>query len=174
VEEIKDRRIRRHEGREDLVGENPGGDMGQIIFAVLFAVVWIADTFFLNYTTFLNEYLSDFIRIPLGILLMVLSGYLARTGLSIVFGEERNVPTVIRKGVFDIIRHPVYFSEVLLYLGFLVFSVSLAAAFVWICAIIFLYHISRYEEKILLSHFGEEYKRYMNEVPMWIPLLRIK
>ena len=97
---------------------------------------------------------------------------MARTGLSIVFGEQRDKPIVLRKGVFGLMRHPVYFSEVLLYLGFLVLSISLGAAVIGFFAIGFLYYISRYEEKILLAHFGEEYKSYMKEVPMWIPLFR--
>ncbi len=101
-----------------------------------------------------------------------MSGYLARTGLSIVFGEERKTPGVIKKGMFSVVRHPVYLSEILLYLGLLILSISLAAVIVWVIAIAFLHYISRYEERLLLSRFGEEYEQYMREVPMWIPRLR--
>jgi protein-S-isoprenylcysteine O-methyltransferase Ste14 len=166
--------IRKHAGREDLIGENHFSDIGQIIFAIIFLGVWIVDTFFFNFSTFPNRYLLLIIRVPFGLTLMVVSGYLARTGVSIVFGEKRGKPSVIRKSVFGIVRHPMYFSEVLLYLGFLMFSVSLSAAVVWVFAVVFLYYISRYEEKLLLSNFGDEYKRYMNEVPMWIPRIRKK
>jgi len=122
----------------------------------------------------LNRHFLLLIRIPLGIILLLLSFYLARKGMSIVFGEVRKEPNVIRKSVFGIVRHPIYLSEILLYLGFLMFSISLAAAVAWIGAIVFLYYISHYEEKLLLSYFGEEYRKYMNEVPMWIPLFRKK
>ncbi len=169
MKEIKGRHIRRHKGREDLIGENHLSDIGQILFYVIFMSVWITDTFFFKYTAFPNGYLP-FVRIPLGIIMLLISAYLAITGLSIVFGEKREVPCVIRKSVFSIIRHPIYLSEILLYLGLLMLRVSLAAAVVWIFAIIFLHYISRYEEKLLLSRFGNEYKKYMNEVPMWIPL----
>ena len=47
--------------------------------------------------------------------------------------------------------HPIYFSEVLLYLGFLMLSLSLAAAVVWCIAVVFLHYISRWEEKLLLD-----------------------
>jgi protein-S-isoprenylcysteine O-methyltransferase Ste14 len=40
---------------------------------------------------------------------------------------------------------------------------------VWAIGVIFLHYISRYEEKLLLARFGEEYEQYMREVPMWIP-----
>ncbi len=50
------------------------------------------------------------------------------------------------------------------------FSISLAAA-IMLLAIFFLHYISRYEEKLLVRHFGEEYESYMKAVPMWIPRL---
>ena len=65
-----------------------------------------------------------------------------------------------------------YFSEILGYLGVLMFSISIAAAVVWIFAIGFLYYVSRYEEKLLLERFGKDYEKYIDEVPMWIPRLK--
>jgi len=142
-----------HAGRHDLTGEHAFTDAGQIVFALLFAAVWAADTFFLKYTTFLNQYVPLLVRIPAGIAVLCLSGLLARTGLNIVFGEVREKPAVIRKGVFGLMRHPVYFSEVLLYAGMLIVSISLAAAAVWIAAMAFLYYVSRHEEKLLIARF---------------------
>lgn len=164
--------VRKH--RDDLIGEHMKGDAGQLILACLFFTIWIADSFFLNYTTALNSIVPLEVRIPVGIILLVLSAYLARTGMSIVFGEKRQEPTVIRKSVFGIVRHPIYLSELLFYPGLLMMSISLAAAVVWLIAIAFLHYLSRFEEKLLLAHFGEEYKQYMSEVPMWIPRLRRK
>ena len=158
--------------RKDLTGEHVIGDAGQLILACLFAAVWIVDTFFLETTTFLNQYIHLAVRIPLGVVFLVLAGYLANTGLSIVFGEKRDTPAVIRKSVFNVVRHPIYLSEILLYLGFLIMSISLAAVIVWIIAIVFLYQISRHEEKLLTARFGEDYERYMAEVPMLIPRFR--
>jgi protein-S-isoprenylcysteine O-methyltransferase Ste14 len=158
--------------REDLVGEHTVGDAGQVVVACLFAATWIADTFFFQYSTFLNQYVPLGVRIPCGVVLLVLSGYLARTGMSIVFGAETKTPGVIRKSVFSVVRHPVYLSEILLYLGLLMLSISLAAVIVWVVAIGFLHYISRYEERLLLARFGKEYELYMQEVPMWIPRLR--
>jgi len=158
--------------RDDLTGEHPFGDAGQIILACLFAATWIADTFFFMFTTFLNQYVPLGIRIPSVVVLLVLSCYLARTGLSVVFGEKRGKPVVIRKSVFNVVRHPVYLSEILLYLGLLMLSISLAASIVWVIAIGFLHCISRHEERLLLARFGEEYEQYIRQVPMWIPRFR--
>lgn len=162
-----------HKGRNDLIGEHKIGDAGQAFFAVLFLIVYITDSFFFSYTTFLNDIIPNLIRVPAGFLLLVLSGYFSLKGMKIVFDEVREKPEVIRKSVFGIVRHPVYLGEILLYLGLLFLSLSIASAIVWILVTVFLHFISRYEEKILLDHFGEEYKKYMKEVPMWIPKISL-
>jgi len=158
--------------RDDLTGEHTVGDAGQIILSCLFFATWILDTSFLKYTTFLNHYVPLVVRMPFTVVLLVLSGILAGKGLSIVFLEKRETPGVIRKSVFNIVRHPIYLSEILLYLGIIMLNISLAAIFVWIIAILFLHHISLYEERLLFVRFGKEYERYIQEVPMWIPRLR--
>ncbi|MDO9548321.1 MAG: isoprenylcysteine carboxylmethyltransferase family protein [Candidatus Marinimicrobia bacterium] len=158
-----------HHDRDDLTGEHKLGDAGQATIAILFVIVWLADSFFFKNTTFLNDVVPNIIRVPIGIILLIVSGYLAVTTLSIVFGEIREVPGVIRKGVYNVCRHPMYLSEILLYLGLLIISMSVAAAVVWILTIGFLYYLCRHEEKLLLERFGDEYRNYMQEVPMWIP-----
>jgi protein-S-isoprenylcysteine O-methyltransferase Ste14 len=158
--------------RDDLTGEHTVGDAGQMVMACLFTVTWIFDTFLLKYTTFLNDYIPFEVRMPFGVVLLVLSGFLAIKGLSIVFGEKRENPEVIRKSVFNVVRHPIYLSEILLYLGLLMLSISLIAVLVWVISILFLYYISRYEERMLIARFGEDYKQYMQEVPMFIPILK--
>ena len=102
-----------HRHREDLTGEHPLGDAGQLLLACLFAATWIADTFLFKYTTFLNGYVPFIARLPLATLLLILSGYLAKRGLSIVFGEKAEKPVVIRKDVFGLVRHPIYLGEIL-------------------------------------------------------------
>jgi len=162
------------EQRDDLTGEHALGDAGQIIFALVFFGIWTADSFFLKYTTQLNDIVPVLIRKPVGIMLLCLSAYCAGSGLRIVFAEVRESPSVIRKGVFGIVRHPIYLSEVLLYLGLLMLNMSLAAGVVWLGAAAFLYYLSRYEEKLLLKRFGDDYRSYIREVGMWAPRLRRK
>ncbi|MGB2813767.1 MAG: isoprenylcysteine carboxylmethyltransferase family protein [Dehalococcoidales bacterium] len=159
-----------HRHRDNLTGEHRTGDIGQLILFCLFMALWISDML-LKYSSFLNEYIPVGVRLPFGILLLIVSGYMAVTGLSIVFGKQAQSQGVIKKGVFSFVRHPIYLSEIILYLGLLLLNISLAAAFIWIIAIFFLHYISRYEEKLLLVKFGKEYEHYMKEVPMWFPRL---
>lgn len=158
-----------HENREDLVGEHTLSDLGQVILLIIFLIVWIADSFFVHYSTFLSNYVSLWIRIPVATILLVMAGILARKGLNIVFGETREKPAVIRKCVFNLVRHPIYLGAILFYLGLIMLTLSLAATAVWIIIILFYHFISRHEEKLLLEKFGKDYEDYMREVPMWIP-----
>lgn len=160
--------------RDDLTGEHAFGDGGQIIFALIFFGAWITDSFFLKYTTQLNDIVPAMIRKPIGIFLLCLSASCAGSGLRIVFGEERETPSVIRKGIFGVVRHPIYLSEVLLYVGLFMLSMSLAAGLVGLIATSFLYYLSRYEERLLLKRFGKDYRSYMRAVGMWTPRLRKK
>ena len=174
MRESKTTREKWFEQRDDLTGEHSLGDAGQIFFAVLFFGIWVADSFFLKYSTQLNNIVPALARKPIGIVLICLSAYCAWSGLRIVFGEVRGTPSVIRKGIFGVVRHPIYLSEVLLYLGLLMLNMSLAAGGVWIAAAIFLYYLSRYEERLLLGYFGEEYRSYTDDVGMWVPRFRKK
>ena len=159
-----------HQHRGDLTGEHAFSDMGQLIFLVVFLVVWIADSFVFKYSTFLTQYVSNYIRVPIALIVLIISGLLAWTGLKIVFRETREEPQVITTGVFSIVRHPIYLSSILLYLGFILLSLSLLSALVWILIIVFYYMISRYEEKLLIQRFGSAYEEYKKKVPMLFPI----
>ena len=161
-----------HRHRDDLTGEHKFGDAGQLILFILFLAVWITDAFFFKYSTVLNDYIPLVVKLTLGIIMLILSAYLAWAGMAIVFGEVRKEPHVIRKSVFGIVRHPIYISEILLYLGLLFLNTSLAGLGVWIIVIAFVHYISRHEEKLLLAKFGDEYRQYMKDVPMYFPRLR--
>ena len=75
---------KRHENREDLAGEYIWGDLGQIILLVIFLAVWISDAFLFHYSDGLSAYLPGFLTIPLGIIMLLIAGYLARSSLKIV------------------------------------------------------------------------------------------
>ena len=83
-----------HRHNDNLTGEHRTGDIGQLTLFCLFMALWISDIFF-KYSSFLNEYIPVEIRLTFGILLLIISGYLAGTGLSIVFGKKAQTECVI-------------------------------------------------------------------------------
>ncbi|MDH4209840.1 MAG: isoprenylcysteine carboxylmethyltransferase family protein [candidate division WOR-3 bacterium] len=160
---------RGHENRDDLAGEHPFGDTGQLILLIVFLIVWVLDSFILRTSVFPARFVSLFIRIPLGLIFIGAAAYFAKEGMRIVFGEERKEPAVITSGVFGRVRHPVYLGCILFYLGMVVFTLSIFSAVVCVVIMIFYHYISKHEERLLLNKFGKEYEEYMKSVPMWIP-----
>ena len=165
---------KRHPGRDDLTGEHIWGDAGQLVLFVLFMVLWVADMFFLKSSEAIRNAMPVAITLPLAVLILIASAYMARTGLKKVFGEVQESPGVIRSGVFNIVRHPIYLSALLLYCGMLLLAFSQWAALVWLVAIPFYHYLALFEEKMLLKRFGESYRAYMRDVPRWIPKLKRK
>ena len=164
-------KIRYH--RPGMVGEHHRGDAGQLILLILFLAVWITDAFIWHYSTFLNRVVPLYIRIPAAVIVMVAGFYLAKVGMRIVFGTEREKPELITNSVFRIVRHPIYLGAILFYPGMLLLSISLSATAIWIVIIVFYYFLSRFEEKLLIATFGDAYLEYIKRVPMLFPRPRI-
>ena len=160
-----------HENRNNLAGEHVLGDLGQIIFFVIFLLVWITDSFFVKYSTQFFEYALLYIRIPLAIVILIIAGYLAKEGLTTVFSEVREEPIVIRKGVFSVVRHPIYLGAILFYLSLLAVFFSTVAVFIWGVIILFYIYLCKHEEKLLIEKFGSDYEQYKLETPMLLPRL---
>jgi protein-S-isoprenylcysteine O-methyltransferase Ste14 len=164
--------VRTREGRKDLAGEHPSNDLIQVSLLLIFLTVWIIDSFWLNLTTFPARYVSLWIWTPVGGLLLICWFFLTWIGLDIIFGQEREVPRVVREGPFNYIRHPIYLASILFYFGLTLMTLSLASLL--LCLIITLYYnfAANYEEKLLLEKFGDDYKKYMTDVPKWLPKIK--
>jgi len=89
--------------------------------------------------------------------------------MKIVFGEVRDKVEIIQKSVFNKVRHPMYLGAILLYLGLIVLTLSISSFGLWIIIFIFYNQIAKYEEGLLLNHFGEDYKDYMKKAGRWLP-----
>ena len=170
IENSEPRRQLGHKNRPDLAGEHKYGDAGQLILIVIFLIVWILDSFVFKYSTFLNENIKWYVLVIPGVIILVIAQYITLSGIKTVFGEVREPPQVITKGVFSIVRHPVYFGSILTFFGLVIMTLSLFSFIIWIIVIIFYYYISRHEEKLLLARFGKEYEEYMKKVPMLFPV----
>ena len=166
----RDHQAKQHAGREDLTGEHRLGDTVQLILLLIFLAVWILDSFVLGFSTFLAESVPWFIRFPVGVILLIFTFFLEKSGLNTVFGEPQETPHVITGGVFSVVRHPIYLGAILGYAGMICMTLSLASAALLVVIIAFYLYISRYEEKLLTQRFGDEYREYMKQVPMLFPI----
>ena len=163
-----------HEHRKDLVGEHKWGDTGQIIFLIIFIIGIASDLFLFKLSESWQEMFPWYLRIVFLIPLFLAAYFFAQKAHNKVFQEERKEPIVINTDVFSIIRHPMYFGSILLYLCFVVLSLSLIATIVFIMVVVFYYYLCRYEEKLLIEKFGNAYLDYKKKVPMLIPFTKIR
>ncbi len=162
-------KIKTHKHRKDLAGEHPLGDTGQIILAILFTAGLLIDKYIIHTSIIPPQSFPLHLRILTALPFFIISLLLAKSSHKTIFGEQRKELQVIKTGAFSIIRHPLYLSAILLYLGFIITTLSTIALSIGLITIAFYYNISRYEEKILIDKLGPKYKQYMNEVPMFIP-----
>lgn len=163
---------KKHNDHPHLSGEHRWGDAGQLILLVIFLGVWISDSFIFHYSTFLKETVPNYIRLGFAGLVLLSGWYLARNGMKVVFGTKREQPELINKGVFRIVRHPIYLGAILFYLGASLFTMSIASLAFLPIVIAFYILICRYEEGILTEAFGNDYLEYKKKTGMLLPKLK--
>jgi len=80
---------------------------------------------------------------------------------------------LVRTGPYAIVRNPLYIGNILIATG-----LSILSELIWLVPFLFLYFfllnhfVVLYEEKRLLSKWGDEYQTYLDEVPRWMPRVK--
>ena len=148
-------------------GEYPYGDIGQLLLLVVFAVVWVTDSFFLNATTFLSSYVPDYIRHIVLVVLVIMAFSLFLSSRVVIRGERPS--EVVSDRAFRYVRHPMYLAAILGYFAAAFSSLSLASLTLLVPIFIFYNYIATYEERLLEAKFGEKYKEYERKTGKWVP-----
>ena len=149
-------------------GEHPFSDAGQLILLGVFLVIWIGDSFFLHKSTFLSDYVPLHIRLVILGLTLAAAMYLFRSD-HVVVSHEQRPNSVVATGAFRYVRHPLYLASLLTYLGLTVSTVSLFSLALLVGIFVFHNYIASYEEELLESKYGEEYRKYKMSTGKWMP-----
>ena len=157
-------------GMKEKNGEHPYGDAGQLILLGLFLLVWVGDSFFLRLSTFPADYLPRYIRLSFLVLSLIIAGCLFKSG-HVVVSHKKPCGGLVSTGAFKYVRHPLYLASILFYLGLAVSTASLISLILWVIICIFYNYLASYEEKLLESKFGENYKTYQRNTGKWLPRL---
>ena len=152
-------------------GEHPLGDMGQLILLGMFCVIWVGDSFFLRKSTFLSGYLPLYLRLIMLGLALVSGMYLFRSGHAVVSHDKRP-NSLVTKGAFRYVRHPLYLASLLTYFGLTISTASLFSFALSVGIFVFYDYIAGYEEQLLEATFGGEYRNYQRRTGKWIPRIR--
>ena len=89
----------------------------------------------------------------------------------VLYRAQRNLE-IARSGPYAIIRHPQYVAFILIMVGFLVQWPTLPTLIMFPILIWLYRRLARREEKEALEMFGEQYARYAENTPRFIPQLR--
>lgn len=137
----------------------------------LFAVVLIA-------VLFVSEPLFPAGSFPRECLLwlgygLVMFGAFGRVYASTFIGGRKN-DEVVRSGVFSVVRNPLYVFSFIAMVGIGLQSGMLLVTVVLIIAFVLYYPlVVAKEEAFLENKFGEPYLKYKQEVPRWLPNLKL-
>ncbi len=151
--------------------EFPRTDSILPLSALLFAVIWILDSFVLRFSAEFTGFIPDSLRIALFVGLEISAVALGFSSHNALFSEKHREPALITDGVFSYVRHPLYLSILLVYLGFVFASMSVLSLAAWFCCVILYDKMATYEEEDLIRIFGDVYLKYKMRVPKWIPNL---
>ncbi len=87
---------------------------------------------------------------------------------NVVFKENHEL---ITSGPYAYVRHPIYSGLLLMVLGAIIYSGSLAGVLLFVLFFFGAYYKGRKEEKLLSIYFAEKYTEYKKKVRALIPFI---
>jgi protein-S-isoprenylcysteine O-methyltransferase Ste14 len=159
---------------ESKNGEHPYGDLGQLILLVIYLAVWVGDSFFLHYSTFLAQYLPLALRLLIMALALATAFFLVKSAHVVIsHGNHGRLPqSLVITGAFRYVRHPLYLGCILVYFGLAVATASLISLALLSAMAFFYDFLATYEEHLLENLFGESYRTYQQKTGKWLPKIR--
>jgi protein-S-isoprenylcysteine O-methyltransferase Ste14 len=103
--------------------------------------------------------------------IMIIGFIIMWKGWKLVHGAKGELVT---EGPYSHVRHPQYSGLFLIMIAMLIQWPTIITALMFPILVYIYYRLSVREEREMLKTFGEEYKKYMDEIPMFIPRLGSK
>jgi protein-S-isoprenylcysteine O-methyltransferase Ste14 len=91
---------------------------------------------------------------------------------SLKVAETHRPERIVSTKIYSRIRHPQYFGGLLAHIGISFLLSSLFSLIFTPLVILLNFLVAWKEEKELIKEFGEEYAKYKEKVPMFIPKLK--
>lgn len=80
---------------------------------------------------------------------------------------------MIESGIFTHVRHPMYLGTLIIYVAFMLLTLSISSFIVWIIIFIVFDRMVSFEEQQLELMFGKPYLEYKSRVSKWLPYLKL-
>lgn len=85
--------------------------------------------------------------------------------LSIIIQTRKRESQLVRGGVYALVRHPMYFGAMCLFLAMVLFLPHWIMILLVLLNLVIIFRFMLVEERQNLERFGEDYQKYMDEVP---------
>jgi protein-S-isoprenylcysteine O-methyltransferase Ste14 len=109
-----------------------------------------------------------------GTLLIVLGAVIRVYTVAFTGAENKDtimMDELVTTGPFTLVRNPLYIGNMMITFGVICYAGIIWLGIPTLAFFLFQYYcVTKYEENALLAKFGDEYQRYMDRVPAWIPL----
>ncbi len=162
--------MNKHRHSHGIGKEHPQSHIIQFICAILFFGVWVTDTFILKITIEMANQIPLLFRGLIFGILFLLAYKLGMGSHKVIFDNPSDEePKVVSKDVYSWVRHPMYFSYLIIFLGLIILTFSLISLIPFLISFLLLNYIAAYEEEELIQILGKDYLEYKQNVPRWIP-----
>jgi protein-S-isoprenylcysteine O-methyltransferase Ste14 len=158
--------IKRHDGHER---EIPNAHLFHAILPIVFFIVWFLDSNIFHISTFLNSFIPFIIRLILFTVIFAIAIIFILLSHRALFKSHQPPNALITSGILSYIRNPMYFGILLIYIAFILLSVSLISIALFVVVFLIYNWMANFEEYILENLFGEEFLKYKKKVGKWIP-----
>lgn len=91
--------------------------------------------------------------------------------IAIGWQQIHKAEKMVKTGIYKRIRHPQYTGIFLFTLGWILHWPSIITLIIWPVLLIAYYWLSRFEEKMAIEDFGDEYKSYMKNTKRFVPYI---
>jgi protein-S-isoprenylcysteine O-methyltransferase Ste14 len=129
------------------------------------ATLWYFLVGLTGYDLFVSIYMG--VILPISNMIILAGVFLIVFGWSRIFRAKDKLVTT---GIYGHVRHPQYLGFLLLTMGINFLWTTFSTLILWPILALLYYRLAKEEEKDM-EKFGEEYQKYKNTVPMFIPRL---
>jgi protein-S-isoprenylcysteine O-methyltransferase Ste14 len=162
--------------KKSMTKRGPGWIIGRVAVA-LFVIIFVRYDKSGDLSFFSFIFMSRFsFAIPGSVITML--GFLGALWARVYLGRNwsgyvtyKQDQALVTGGPYRFVRHPIYTSLILMFIGTILYYGSLLVAGIFVVMAIGFVMRTKKEEEIMLRLFGEKYKDYMKSTKRLIPLV---
>ena len=139
-----------------------------LMWIIVIIGVFVSFRFFPKIEIFPRNAVTPFLIIPAGIYWLYFFVGALRVHRKAALSAAK-IDRIVKEGVYSIVRHPIYSADIVLAWGIFFHwpYLKILLSAIWLTLVLFFW--MKLEEKTLAEKFGEEYRNYRKNVPMFIP-----